>query len=114
MLRDLGIANYGNVFVEQGSQSADDPRFCLTTFTEKHHVMTCQNRILDFWDDGIIIADDPGQNTFTSSQHAQQVRAHLFPDGEYTVASLLQVSYSANVLAEGFIYFYVLHENTHL
>ena len=65
-----------------GDAAGTKPRLsdeeALAALTEKHYMMAGENRVLDFWYDGFIVADDARQDAFAAFKMAYKILAHFF------------------------------------
>ncbi len=48
--------------------------------------MSGEDRVLDLGDDGVVVADDPGQDALAARQRGEQVGAHLLAHGPHHVS----------------------------
>src|SRR5262249_23675795 len=58
----------------------------------KDHVMSGEQRVLDLGDDGVVVADEPGQQPLTTGQTRERVATHLLAHGTHLITGCLQLA----------------------
>ena len=89
---DLAALNDRYALVEKGHETPNQARFSLSAFAEKDHVMAGKNRVFNFRYDGIIIADDTGQNPLAAFKVANEVFPHFVANWKDTDSAPLEIS----------------------
>ncbi len=79
-MRQIGMIDVGNPFIQKPGQHPHDPAFGLPLFAQKQHVVTGQQRQVDFRDHGIVVTDNAGEQFFAGGQHAGEVITQLLLD----------------------------------
>ena len=102
ILRDFGVADRRHVLVEQRGQAADHARLRLAPLAEKHDVVAGENGVFDLGNDGVVVPDDAEQETVARGQRADQVGAHLLPDGNDAVADSPELADRMDFVAQRF------------
>ena len=72
-----GDVEIGNLVVEEADERAHQPALGLALFAEKEHVVPGEQGEVDFGDDGVLVADDAGEERPRRSGVAQEVVADL-------------------------------------
>ncbi len=66
-----------DLLVEQGGQLAEDAALRLSSETQQDEVVAGEDRVDHLGDDGILVADDAGEDLLAGLQHADEVVPHL-------------------------------------
>src|SRR5213594_3522431 len=77
---DLAAGQHRDLLVEQAHQQPRDARLGLAALAEKDHVLPGQDRVLDLRHDGVVVADDPGQEGVALPEPGDQIVAQLLLD----------------------------------
>ena len=62
-------------------EHAHDARLSLALFAEEQHVVPGEDRVDDLGDDGVVVADDAGEEILPVGKRAREVGADLLLDG---------------------------------
>ena len=86
--------------VEQPRQLAQDAALGLAAKTEQDEMVPREQRVDDLGDDGVLVADDAGEERLPRGEARDQVGADLVPDrppaqGRFGPAAVLEVTESA-------------------
>src|SRR3989449_4951700 len=77
---DLAAGQHRDLLVEQAHQQPRDARLGLAALAEKNDVLPGQDRVLDLRHDGVVVADDPGQEGVALPEPGDQIVAQLLLD----------------------------------
>src|SRR5262249_57489891 len=89
---DVAPGERGHLVVEQADEQPRDARLGLAPLAEEDHVLAAEDRVLDLRDDGVVVADDAGQEPFVLAQSRNQVVAQLLLDRLSRPAALPKLS----------------------
>ena len=78
MISHPGIT--GDPLVEQRDQRAQEPRLGLAAQAEQDEVVLRQQRVDQLRDDGVVVADDAGEQRFARAKFPNEVVADLLVD----------------------------------
>ena len=70
-----------NLLVEQIDEPAQDAALGLSAQSEQNEVVLRENRVDELRDDGVVVADDAGEQRFAGLQLAHEVVADFLFDG---------------------------------
>jgi hypothetical protein len=77
----LGASENGNFGVEKSRQTPNDPRFRLSSLTEKDNVLARKYRVFDLRNNGVVETDDAPKIRFTSFDLGDKVLTKLGSNG---------------------------------
>ncbi len=77
---ELPAADDRQVLVEQADQESGHPRLGLSALPQEHEILAGEDRVLDLWQDGLVVADDAGQDRQVLAQPVEEVGAELLLD----------------------------------
>ncbi len=86
---DLAARHDRDLLVEQIDQTAKDPALRLTAETEQDEVVSRQDRVDELRDDGVVVADDAGEQRLARLQLPNEVVANFLFDRSRAGAALL-------------------------
>src|SRR5262249_19955697 len=89
---DLAPRDRRHQRVEEVSQGTDDAALSLAAFAEEDHVMPGEQRVLDLGNDGVVVADEPGQQPLTTGQTRERVATHLLAYGTHLITGCLHLA----------------------
>ncbi|MFN8093447.1 MAG: hypothetical protein U0599_14735 [Vicinamibacteria bacterium] len=79
---DLAPGHDRDRLVEERREGPEDAALRLAAQAEEDHVVPRENRVRDLRDDGVLVAEDAGEERFLRLEPAHEVAAHLLPDGD--------------------------------
>jgi hypothetical protein len=77
------------------------PALRLPALAEEDHVMAREDRVLDLGDDGLVVADDAGQDALAPREPSEEVLPHLLADREDPVAGGSEITQRAQRVGVG-------------
>jgi hypothetical protein len=77
----LAAGEDGDLVVQQVHELPHDPALRLAAQAEQDEVLAGEQRVDDARHDGVLVADDAGEQRVAGAQPAQEVRAHLVLHG---------------------------------
>src|SRR6185312_5428657 len=77
---DLAAGQGGHRLVEEADQHARHARLGLAALAEEDQVLAAEDGVLDLRDDGVVVADDAGQERLAAPQARDEVVAQLLLD----------------------------------
>src|SRR5579872_1271393 len=75
------MVNVGNRVVEEANERAHEPALGLALFAEEKQVVAGDEREIDFGNDGVIVADDAGEEVFAGLEHTEEIVTDFLLDG---------------------------------
>ena len=86
------MVEIGNLVVEEANQRAHQPALGLALLAEEEHVVAGEEGDVDLGNDGVVVADDAGEQFFAGRQQAKEVVADLLLDRLGCPAAVAQLS----------------------
>ena len=85
---NLAAGNVGHLRIEQRRERAQDAALGLSAQSEQDEIVARKNGVDDLRNDGVVIADDAGEDGPSSAQASNQVLAHfvLYAAGAQTLS----------------------------
>src|SRR2546427_3214755 len=77
---DFASRHHRDLFVEQGDQGTQQPRFRLTPQAEQDEIVLRQQSVDELRDDRIVVADDAGEERLAFAKRADEVRPNFLVD----------------------------------
>ena len=88
---ELAAADDREPLVEQADEGPRHPRLGLAALAEEDEVLAGEDGVLDRRDDGVVVADDAGQDLAAGREARQQVRPQLLLDRPRSPAGVAQL-----------------------
>src|SRR5436305_14070818 len=87
---DFGACDDGYRRVEQCDELTYDAALGLPAQAQKDDVVAREHGVDYLRDDGLVVADDAGEDALAAPQFVEEVRAHLVLDGLHAIALLFE------------------------
>src|SRR5262249_9924549 len=89
---DLAAGEHGHRLVEQAREQPRNASLGLTALAEQHDVLAAEDRVLDLRDDGLVVADDTGQERLAAPKARDEVVTHLLLDRLRAITAAAKLS----------------------
>ena len=95
IVAQLGARHGRDPLVEQGGQRPRDAALGLSALPEQDDVLAGQDRVLELRQDGLVVAQDAGQQRLAARQALDEIGAQLGAHAARPIARLAQLAQGA-------------------
>ena len=89
---NLAAGNLGDGLIQQVDEAADEAGLGLAALTEQDYILTGQKGVFKLGYDGVLEADDAGEDDLLGTHLGYQVVAHLLADGKHPIAAVAKIT----------------------
>ena len=98
---ELGVGDVGDFGIEEVNEASHEAAFGLTLFAEHEDIVFGEQGEADVGDDGVVVADDAGEEGLMMGEFFEEVIVELLLDGFGFPAGLFELAKGCGFLGGG-------------